>query len=169
MTFLFLPIGISGSGKSTVAFYIKQKIPNLNIISLDGIRFDILDTERTGITFDPSIEKEVRERSIDSFMKSLSIGEPVFYDASNLSPRRRRVLITPARIMGYEIVGMPLPISADEAMRRSRNRGRCIPRRSLQMMIDAFKYPTCDEGFDYILLEDELKEMLDSGMFKEKK
>ncbi|MCS7316940.1 MAG: AAA family ATPase, partial [Candidatus Dojkabacteria bacterium] len=81
---LVLPIGISGSGKSTWI----NSIPNKTVISLDEIR-----KELTGDISDQSKNREVVEIAKDRLVEALSKGGLVIFDATNVNTKLRNDLI----------------------------------------------------------------------------
>lgn len=75
---LILPVGVSGSGKST---YIRKHLPYTKVVSPDLIRKEMLGY----VGFDPSIEDEVWSTAYERTAKILEEGKNVIFDATNVT------------------------------------------------------------------------------------
>ena len=83
-TKLIVLMGLQGSGKSTKAFELKEKMSNTLIISSDDLREELLG-DRTNQEHKDLIFKEVYKR----VKENLQNGVNVIYDATNTNSRRR--------------------------------------------------------------------------------
>lgn len=92
---LILPIGISGSGKST---WIKsQTDPNTVVVCPDDIR-----RELTGNISDQSRNGEVWSTTFDRVVQALNAGKNVILDATNVKSRDRRGLMNHLKVNVYK-------------------------------------------------------------------
>lgn len=109
---LILPIGISGSGKST---WIKTLPKDINIVSPDDIR-----RELTGDVSDQSKNREVFQEVDRRLNQLLSEGKKVVLDATNLNTKLRKQLMNrinkefPGKTITYKV----LSVDADVAKQR---------------------------------------------------
>lgn len=109
---LILPIGISGSGKST---WIKTLPKDINIVSPDDIR-----RELTGDVSDQSRNREVFQEVDRRLNQLLSEGKKVVLDATNLNTKLRKQLMNrinkefPGKTITYKV----LSVDADVAKQR---------------------------------------------------
>lgn len=165
---LFIPVGIAGSGKSTIRNFISSVIPNLKIVSPDEIRFEILDFPKSGKSFDPEIEPEVWKKAYNQLQVFLTMKVPIFFDATNLTYSRRMALISMAREKKYTIYIHEVFINPHLAYLRSLFRGRTV---SLDVILKQFesKDSIKSEEFDIYTsqyqmpTEEELKNLDSTG------
>lgn len=142
---LILPVAIPGSGKSTICQEYKTKYPNLRIISPDEIRFEILDSEKTGKYFDPSIEEKVWGKAFHLLYSALESGVPIYFDATNTIRKYRTKLITSAHLHEYhiEICRIKTPFWA--AWLWNRRRVRKVPDEVMKRMSAYLNEPLIHE------------------------
>ena len=141
-------VGLSGSGKSTVA---KEKYATHTYISSDDLREelygDVNDQRHNGKIFE-----EMFRRSI----AALDMGQSVVYDATNLSSKRRKSLIRNMRaaIKGnFWAVACVVLTTYENCLLRNASRERVVPDEVIRRQFFSFQCPTEHEGFDAICLE----------------
>lgn len=86
--YIVLPIGISGSGKSTWIKVMLEYDDNLKVISPDDIRREI-----TGTVSDQTKNGEVFRIAYDRVVNAMNNGNSVIFDATNIRSRERRSLL----------------------------------------------------------------------------
>ena len=141
-------VGLSGSGKSTIA---KEKYATHTYISSDDLREelygDVNDQRHNGKIFE-----EMFKRSADA----LEVGQSVVYDATNLSSKRRKSLIRNMRaaIKGnFWAVACVVLTTYENCLLRNASRERVVPDEVIRRQFFSFQCPTEHEGFDAICLE----------------
>ena len=126
---LLVPIGVSGSGKSTsIKEFEKQ---GFSIVSPDMIR-----KELTGNIVDQSRNKEVFEIAHNRVDELLGQGKDVVFDATNVNPISRRQLMGLANknqgTVEAILFKVPLGLAAARIRRRVSEGGHDVPRRVLK-------------------------------------
>lgn len=146
MVELVVTVGPPASAKSTWAQKIAER-ENYAWVSSDNIRanygYDISNTDVFNEMFDITVA-------------NLKEGISVIYDATNLSSKRRRNLITAINCLHIDDIVMfrcevfVAPI--DELKRRNRLREgvACVPEEVIDRMIKQFQFPQYFEGWDFI-------------------
>ena len=142
----FMSIGIPGSGKSSFGENLRTK--GFVIISSDEVRKEIFGTyganskEQNTIVF-ATMEKRVRAAVLK--------GEDIYYDACNLSAKKRRNLL--ANIPHHYIKQAFLfATPVEECRRRNALRERKVPDEVITKFFSVFEVPNLDEGFTGISL-----------------
>jgi predicted kinase len=137
--------GLPGTGKDT---WIGREAPGTPVISLDALRAEL------GLApGDPAgpVGRAGRERA----RPLLARGEPVIWNATNLSRPLRRQLID--FFAGYRarvrIVCLVAPLAT--TLQRNRGRGRQVPERVILRMLDSFDLPDATEAHEvrYVVSE----------------
>src|SRR5574344_1183980 len=141
---LILMVGVCGSGKSTKAKELAVKY-NATIISSDSIRaelYDINDQEHNNEVFD-LLHKRVREL--------LKNDINVIVDATNITMKSRR------KFMDYDATKVAYIMRTDYGIcvARDLNRERTVGEHVIKAQIAKFQIPFYEEGFEYILFDDD--------------
>jgi len=97
MPILILPIGISGSGKTTWSLSMMEK--GYKLVQTDGLRKELMGT----IQFNPERNHEINREAEKRVMQFLGDGNSIILDATNLNTSVRRDLITNIRNMFPDI------------------------------------------------------------------
>ena len=116
MPILYVPIGISGCGKST---FVKDL--GVDVVSSDDIRKELFDDE--GCQDNPGMVFEVAHNRIRALLKS---GKDAVFDATNVAKWTRDELMkfVPSDVTKICILFL---IEPTEALRRQENRDRKVP------------------------------------------
>lgn len=145
---LVVMVGLSGSGKSTVA---KERYATHTYISSDDLRAelygDVNDQRHNGKIFE-----EMFRRSI----AALEMGQSVVYDATNLSAKRRKSLISNVRAAIKTDIWCTACVvltTFENCLIRNASRDRVVPEEVIRRQFLSFQCPTEYEGFDFICLE----------------
>ena len=149
---LFVMIGISGSGKSTIAQKLLQSlISNDNgtvLISSDNIR-----EELCGYASDQSKNSQVFELAHKRIEESLSRNINVIWDATNLAPEDRKEVIRIGRNHNAQLVAIQVVTPISIAIDRNNNRDRRVPVRVIWKQQGRY-YAATKQEFDRIITVD---------------
>lgn len=139
MTTLYVPIGVSASGKSTVA-----KKLDATHVSSDAIRRDA----------DLPPGASVWEKMNRMTLSLLAEGRSVTYDATNLKRTRRVDLVSKAtrKVPGLKVVAILVLASERDILERNaaRDTGVRVPDNVIAQQLRAFRLPMRTEGYDQI-------------------
>lgn len=167
---LVVLVGPSYSGKSTVCeffkrYYKEQELP-MYVICPDDIREELL-----GDAGDQSNGKMIFETAYERVDKALkSPLNTVFFDATSLTPTRRKPLTEIAKKHRASCFAVVMPdFTEEELTARVATRERKVPLDVVRAQKQRMVYPTVEEGFDYIMKIpksslDIMKEFLDSDL-----
>jgi len=156
---LFMPIGCSASGKSTLLTSdFTQKImddymvDNLSHFSLDVLRHTWYDKENYKNAYDKSCEdKNFLNKAHAEFSKLTMSGNSIFSDNINIRKKRRMAYINMAKQKGYTTVGIVMPIAIQVAIDRQESRAdKTVPVIAVEEQYFNTQAPGLDE-FDKIL------------------
>ena len=149
---LVVLVGPSYSGKSTVCeffkrYYKEQELP-MYVICPDDIRKELL-----GDASDQSNGKMIFETAYERVDKALkSPLNTVFFDATSLTPARRKPLIEIAKKHRVSCFAAVMPdFTEEELTARVATRERKVPLDVVYAQKQSMVYPTVEEGFDYIM------------------
>lgn len=148
---LLVIVGPSYSGKSTVCeffkrYYKEQELP-MYVICPDDIRKELL-----GDASDQSNGKMIFETAYERVDKALNSPlNTVFFDATSLTPARRKPLIEIAKKHRASCSAIVMPdFTEEELTARVATRERKVPLDVVRAQKQKMVYPTVEEGFDYI-------------------
>lgn len=157
---LVILVGPSYSGKSTVCeffkrYYKEQELP-MYVICPDDIRKELL-----GDASDQSNGKMIFETAYERVDKALNSPlNTIFFDATSLTPARRKPLIEIAKKHNRTCLAVVMPdFTEEELTARVATRERKVPLDVVRAQKQKMVYPTVEEGFDYTI--EVLKSSLD--------
>lgn len=144
---LTILIGLPGSGKSTWAeLGVAEYFENALWLSSDNLR-----AQELGDTTDQSNNELIFQKMFDLTVEGLKEGKYVIYDATNISSKRRRVLLEQIRSqVKTEAQALVFAIPFEECVKRNEARERKVPYHVIDRMYKQFEVPTFEEGFDFI-------------------
>lgn len=138
---LILPIGASGTGKSTFIEKYQEEnnsLRSLDVFSWDALRMDwyITDAEYQMFAYNQLSAKEMyssaferqcadkdfNQKANQHFIEMLKTGNDVVVDNTNLSKKRRRFFIDQARRHGYYVVAVLMPVALQTVLDRQSSR-----------------------------------------------
>lgn len=167
---LVVLVGPSYSGKSTVCeffkrYYKMQELP-IYVICPDDIRKELL-----GDASDQSNGKMIFETAYERVDKALNSSlNTVFFDATSLTPARRKPLIEIAKKHKTCCFAVVMPnFTEEELTARAATRERKVPLDVVRAQKQRMIYPNVEEGFDYTIpmsksTLDVMKEFLGSDL-----
>lgn len=121
---LFVPIGASGTGKSTYLKKLRETNPDILSFSFDDLRHEWYDKEDYGRAFQLSTEdKEFNNKAYNVFRDMIKTGQDIYVDNTNLTAKRRAFYINEAKRRGYRTVGIEMPVDVETIVARQKTRG----------------------------------------------
>jgi predicted kinase len=141
MSKLIVSVGLCGSGKSTYA----SKLENTVILSSDELRLELYG-DVNDQTHNDEVFKELHKRAKDA----LKEGKDVFYDATNVSAKRRKALVDEFRSHVDKLVAVYFDLPYEICLERNAKRDRVVPERVIERMYKTLQIPTYLEGWDDI-------------------
>ena len=148
MSKLIMMMGVAGAGKST---WIKQNYPDVEPVSRDAIRFDILD-EKGGEYFDH--EDEVFNSFIRQIIGSLAVDEVTIADATHLNRKARLKVLSRVRKYADEVEVVWIRVPLETALKQNAMRsGRAkVPNDVIKRMYNNIERPEDNEGINKLTI-----------------
>lgn len=143
---LYFMVGISGSGKSTIAGDLSNAL-NIKVISSDAIRYEIYGDEN--IQDNPQRIFNILHKRVKEELKN---GRSVIYDATNLSMKRRVAFLKETKNIYCEKICIIVNTPFSECVLRNELRERTVPYDVLIRQRNSFQCPYFYEGWDKILI-----------------
>ncbi|UAJ74634.1 ATP-binding protein (plasmid) [Synechocystis sp. PCC 7339] len=146
-------IGCPASGKSTLAAYLHEAIPESQIISTDQIREELFgDASQQGnwASIQAKISVDIRQALSQRSASQCAVGKQIIYDATNAQKAWRSELLgNLQKFDNLKIIGWYLQTPLEVCYQRNRNRQRQVPEDVIEIYAMALeKYPPSkDEGF----------------------
>lgn len=148
MFFLCL-VGISGSGKTTYAHYMKNTfLEPVEIVSSDSIREELYGNE--SIQGDAN---KVFRIMLARTKQYLGEGKSVIYDATNLSDRRRMNLLKELKKYDCAKLCHVLIVDPRECSKNQKLRSRVVSNEVIYRQVQQFRPPHLSEGWDGITMD----------------
>lgn len=147
---LIIMIGISSSGKSTIAKQIAEK-ENFVIVSSDAIRGEIC----SGGVSDQSKNEEVFQIFHKRIRENLLKGNDVIADATNITMRSRRAIFNAVKGIDCYKIGYLVVKSIEDCIKDNKNDDRvAVPDEVIYKQVKKFQIPFYEEGFNEIIIKD---------------
>lgn len=150
---LWVMVGLSGSGKSSVAKEIAENNQNTIIVSSDSIR-----EELTGDYGDMEHNEEVFKIFYKRIRETLENKHNVIADATNITMRSRRAIIENVKGIECRKIAYLIPKPFDQCKIDNLNRQHPVPEEVLDKQIRKFQIPFYEEGWDLIKRRDFLRD-----------
>ena len=144
---MWVLVGLSGSGKSTIATQIANENPNTVIVSSDAIR-----EELTGNYEDQEHNEEVFKIFHDRIRKNLENKKNVIADATNLTMKSRRAIMMKVNGLNVRKVCVIIPKPFKQCKKDNLHREHPVPDFVLDKQIRKYQIPFYEEGFDEIII-----------------
>ena len=147
---LYIMVGISASGKSTIAKQIAEK-ENCIIVSSDAIRSEICP----GGVSDQSKNEEVFKIFHRRIRENLLKGNNVICDATNITIRSRRAIFNTVRNIDCYKIGYIVVKKIEDCIKDNKNSDRVdVPDEVIYKQVRKFQIPFYNEGFNDIVIRD---------------
>jgi len=159
MNTLILMVGIPASGKTTIR---NKLFPRAEIISPDDY---IGYTKQNPWT--PQKARKAWKKADALLLEAFKRKDDVIiFDATFVSPKRRRKYIGMANRNDFKVIATYCPISVDVAIERnaSREEFRQVPKFVINRMFFDLVPPSIEEGFDKVLTFDSVSNKLNSRL-----
>lgn len=145
MTKLYYTIGLPASGKTAFFKDIKKNENNIIRISSDSLREELY-----GDVNDQKHNQKIFEVMKKRTLKALKNGVSVYYDATNLSRKRRIAFLKEIpKDVCKTVLCFVFPI--EDCIKRDKERDRTVGEEVIMRMYKRFFPPNLAEGFDEIL------------------
>lgn len=138
--------GLAGCGKSTFCKTLMKEEESFVYLSSDELRIDLFgdvdNQDNNAVVFE-----EMQKRTIESLKK----GENVLYDATNLSRKKRRHLLSllPKKV---EKIVIAFVANLETVKKQNSSRERVVPEKVIDRMHKNFQLPIKGEGWDKVVL-----------------
>lgn len=147
---LYIMVGISSSGKSTIAKQIAEK-ENCIIVSSDAIRTEICP----GGVSDQSKNEEVFQIFHRRIKENLLKGNNVITDATNITIKSRRAIFNLVKDIDCEKIGYLVVKNIEDCIKDNKNSDRvAVLDEVIYRQVKKFQIPFREEGYDNIIIED---------------
>lgn len=158
---LYIPVGISGCGKSTWA---KKECERLrsrgvpcDIISSDALRLELYGNENDQM-HNEEVFKELHRRLKDRLRNGIS----VIVDATNLSLKNRKAYMNCVKKIPCIKKAIIFDIPLEDCIKHQDSREKKVPEEVLFRMRMKFEIPFYEEGYDNIVF---FTDMVESGEY----
>lgn len=142
---LWVMVGLSGSGKSSIAKEIAENNPNTVIVSLNNI-----GEELTGDYGNQENNEEVFKVFHKRIREALENNTNVIADATNITMRSRRAIIENVKGIECRKIAYLIPKPFDQCKINNLNRKHPVPDEVLDKQIRKFQVVFYEEGWDLI-------------------
>lgn len=143
---LFMMIGLSGSGKSTIALKVMKEY-NATYHSSDDIRLELFGDENDQ-THNEQVFTELHKRII----LDLKNGKDTIFDATNLTIKDRSCIFNKIKGIDCEVIAYVIPTPIEICKEQNKNRDRVVPEFVIDKQIRKFQFPFYEEGFSCIII-----------------
>ena len=144
---ILIPIAPAGTGKTSLLHEIKGKIPEVQSISADKIRFNLFNYEETGCDYIQEMEPVVWaifDKEFEDLIKYVNI---IYVDNTNLTKNRRKPLVKLARKNDFEVIYIRFRISLQQMLERNAQRKRKVPREAIIRQYNSLEF---DKNYDQL-------------------
>lgn len=144
---IFLMVGLSASGKSTIAKELAEKYSCV-IVSSDNIRGEMCE----GGVIDQSQNEEVFKEFHSRIKQNLKSGINVIADATNITMKARRSIIQNICKIDCEKIAYIIPKKVEKCLEDNIYKEYPVPHHVIQKQMMNFQIPFYEEGFDEIAI-----------------
>ncbi len=145
LNYLFVLVGISGSGKSWLANEGLKE--NFEVFSSDAIRAEIFGDET-----DQTHNQKVFETLHKRLRFALKNGKNCIYDATNLNRKRRITFLKSIQDIDCKKFCLIVATPFELCIERDKGRARSVGEKVIRRQISQFQLPLLEEGWDEVLI-----------------
>jgi len=144
-------VGLPASGKSTIAHDLMVGRDDVEYISSDELRQELLGDVNSQVD-NGLIFETMRKRTVEALQNS----RHVIYDATNINRKKRHNFLKqlPKTLDNIEKIVIYVATPIQETLRRNASRDRVVPEEVItQKMYKSLQIPVYSEGWDKIIFE----------------
>lgn len=145
LNYLFVLVGISGSGKSWFANEGLKE--NFEVFSSDAIRAEVFGDET-----DQTHNQKVFEILHKRLRLALKNGKNCIYDATNLNRKRRIAFLNSIQDIDCKKFCFVMATPFECCVERDKNRARSVGEKVIRRQISQFQLPLLEEGWDEVFI-----------------
>lgn len=145
LNYLFVLVGISGSGKSWFANEGLKE--DFEVFSSDAIRAEVFGDET-----DQTHNQEVFEILHKRLRMALKAGKNCVYDATNLNRKRRMAFLKSIQNIDCKKFCFVVATPFELCIERDKNRDRSVGEKVIRRQISQFQLPLKEEGWDDVFI-----------------
>lgn len=149
---LYVMVGLSASGKSTIAKELAEK-ENCKIVSSDEIRGQICPN---GVA-DQSMNDEVFKIFHRRIREYLKAGKNVITDATNIKIKSRAAIFNAVKDVDCEKIAYLMTKPVEDCIKDNVDREYPVPEEVIHRQMCSYQIPFKEEGFDKIIIHDNKK------------
>lgn len=143
---LYIMVGISASGKTTIGKQIAEKEKCI-VVSSDEIRGEIC-----GDVMDQSKNVEVFKIFHERIKKYLLQGNNVIAEATNINIKSRRAIFENVKNVDCEKIAYIIPKTIEQCIEDNIDKEYPVPHHVIKKQMMNFQIPFYEEGFDQIII-----------------
>lgn len=150
MNKIYMMIGVSGSGKSTVARKANvESNGQTKIIASDDIREELYGD--ASVQKNPNLVFDIAHKRV---AEAINDGFDVVFDATNLTKKNRKFFFNAMKKAGIIdkvcVIACVVKEPIEVCIARQQRRARKVPKEVIERQYKQFQMPDMDEGFDGI-------------------
>ena len=145
LNYLFVLVGISGSGKSWLANESLKE--DFEVFSSDAIRAEVFGDET-----DQTHNQEVFEILHKRLRVALKNGKNCMYDATNLNRKRRMAFLKSIQNIDCKKFCFVVATPFELCIERDKSRARSVGEKVIRRQISQFQLPLKEEGWDEVFI-----------------
>lgn len=151
MSVLVLLCGVQGSGKSTFARNLSERL-DVTTVATDAIRHELTGEYGGFIPTQTPLVMKLAKAQVRAALEVEAPRKIVLYDATNATPKARRPFITLARQARACVAACFFKVPLHVAMQRVERRTEQapVPLKALRQTHGHFVAPSATEGFDWV-------------------
>ena len=144
---LYIAIGVSGAGKSTVYEKLKEKDPDLIHFSWDALKLEWYDPTDYARAWNlANRDKHFKKKAYAVFLEHLKTGKSIYVDNTNLTIKRRKPMLEDGKKHGYITHGITFDVDLKTAIARQATRGdKYVPEGSVIQQFNSLQPPAWKE------------------------
>ena len=152
---MWMPIGASGTGKSTYLQKLRRDNPTRDIksFSFDALRHEWYDRDDYNVAWNKaSADPDFNRRAFGRFYKMVKSHNDIYVDNTNLTVRSRSRFVECAKRNGYRVIAIEMPVDLDVILKRQYTRpDKTIKQDVVKQQYERLQSPAPGE-FDHVIV-----------------